>query len=119
MEDKLKLSLESTAEEVDPTQYRRLIGSLWYLVHTRPDLAFVVGYLSRFMERPTMEHQQAAKRVLCYVARTLDNGLHYKRAPNTAHFIGYCDGDLASDIDTSKSTSGAMFFLGNCLVSWQ
>jgi hypothetical protein len=59
IEEKLKLSRESTAEEVDPTQYRRLIGSLRYLVHTWPDLAFAIGYLSRFMERPMMEHQQA------------------------------------------------------------
>ena len=56
MEEKLKLSWESMTEEVDPTHYRRLIGSLRYLVHTRPDIAFAVGYMSRFMERPTMEH---------------------------------------------------------------
>jgi len=56
MEEKLKLSRESTAEEVDPTHYRRLIGSLCYLVHTWPDIAFAVGYMSRFMERPTMKH---------------------------------------------------------------
>jgi hypothetical protein len=55
--EKLRLSRESKAEEVDPTHYRRLVGSLRYLVHTRPDLAFAVGYLSHFMERPTMEHQ--------------------------------------------------------------
>ena len=36
-----------------------------------------------------------------------------------ARFIGYCDSDLAGDIDTSKSTSGTLFFVGNCLVSWQ
>jgi len=35
------------------------------------------------------------------------------------HFIGYYDSDLASDVDTSKSTNGTMFFLGDCLVSWQ
>jgi len=104
---------------VDSTHYRRLVGSLRYLVHTRPDLAFAVGYVSRFMERPTVEHLQAVKRILRYVAGTLEYGLHYKRAPGTARFIGYCDSDLAGDIDTSKSTSGTMFFLGDCLVSWQ
>jgi hypothetical protein len=117
--EKLRLSRESIAEEVDSTHYRRLVGSLRYLVHTRPDLAFAVGYVSRFMERPTVEHLQVVKRVLRYVARTLDYGLHYKRAPGMARFIGYCDSDLAGDIDTSKSTSGTMFFLGDCLVSWQ
>jgi hypothetical protein len=117
MEEKLQLSRESKAEEVDPTHYRRLVGSLRYLVHTRPDLAFAVGYLSRFMERPNMEHQQAVKRVLRYVAGTLDYGLHYRRAPGTACFVVYYDSDLAGDIDTSRSTSGTMFYLGDCLVS--
>jgi hypothetical protein len=70
--------------------YVTMVGSLRYLVHTRPDLAFAVGYVSRFMERP------------------LDYGLHYKRAPGMARFIGYCDSDLVGDIDPSKSTSGVI-----------
>ena len=49
MEKRLKLSSDSTTEEVDATQYRRLVESLCYLAHTRPDLAFSVGYVSRFM----------------------------------------------------------------------
>jgi hypothetical protein len=57
MEERLKLSRDSTTEEVDATQYRRLVGSLRYLTHTRPDLAFSVGYVSWFMQRPTTEHQ--------------------------------------------------------------
>jgi hypothetical protein len=56
MEEQLKLSRHNTTEEVDPTHYRRLIGSLRYLVHTRLDLAFAIRYVSRIMERPTMEH---------------------------------------------------------------
>ena len=119
MEERLKLSRDSTAEEVDATQYRRLVGSLRYLTHTRPDLAFSVGYVSRFMQRPTTEHQQAVKRIIRYVAGTLDHGLYYPRCPGKAHFVGYSDSDHAGDIDTSKSTSGILFFLGECLVSWQ
>ena len=71
------------------------------------------------MERPTVEHQQTVKRILRYVAGTLDYGLRFTKAPGTARFVGYCDSDLTGDIDTSKSTSGTLFFLGNCLVSWQ
>ncbi|XP_066385032.1 secreted RxLR effector protein 161-like [Miscanthus floridulus] len=117
MEKKLKLSQESTAEEVIPTHYRRLNRSLRYLVHTWPYIAFAVGYMSRFMERPTMEHLQGIKRILRYVVGTLDYGLHYGRAPDTARFVGYCDSDLTGDVDTSKSTTGTMFFLGDCLLS--
>jgi hypothetical protein len=50
MEERLKLSCDSTTEEVDATQYRRLVGSLHYLTHTRPNLAFSVGYVSRFLQ---------------------------------------------------------------------
>jgi hypothetical protein len=56
MEERLKLSRDSTTEEVDTTQYRRLVGSLHCLAHTRPDLAFSVSYVSWFMLRPTIEH---------------------------------------------------------------
>ena len=119
MEERLRLSKKSTAKEVDPTQYRQLVGSLRYLVHTRPDLAFAVGFVSRFLERPTIEHQQAVKRILRYVAGSLEYGLHFTKASSEARFIGYCDSDLAGDIDSSKSTTGCLFFLGNNLVSWQ
>ncbi|XP_034604583.1 uncharacterized mitochondrial protein AtMg00810-like [Setaria viridis] len=119
MEERLKLSHDSMAEEVDATQYRRLVGSLRYLAHMRLDLAFFVSNVSRFMQRPMTEHKQAIKRIVHYIEGTLDYGLHYSRCPGVAHFIGYSDSNHAGDIDTSKSTRGMLFFLGNCLVSWQ
>jgi hypothetical protein len=117
MEEKLKLSCDSTMDEVDATQYRCLVGSLRYLAHTWPDLAFSVGYVSRFMQRPTTEHQQAVKRIIRYVAGTLDHGLYYPRCPEEAHLVGYSDSDHADGIDTSKSTSWILFFFDKCLVS--
>jgi hypothetical protein len=57
---------------VDSTEYRRLVGSIRYLLHTRPDLAFAFGFPSGFMERPTEEHMKVAKRILRYVNGTLD-----------------------------------------------
>jgi hypothetical protein len=38
--------------------------------------------------------------------------LQYPRCPSAEYFIGYSDNDLADDIDTSKSTTGTLFFLG-------
>ena len=35
----------SEGELVDPTLYRKLIGSLMYLVNTRPDICFAVNTL--------------------------------------------------------------------------
>jgi hypothetical protein len=119
MEERLKLSRDRTTEEVDTTQYRRLMGSLHYLAHTWLFLAFSVGYVSRFMQQPTTKHRQAVKRIIRYVAGTLDHGLYYPRCPGEAHLVGYSDSDHAGDIDTSKSTSGIIFFFGKCLVSWQ
>jgi hypothetical protein len=119
MEERLKLSRDSTTEEVDATQYRRFVGRLRYLAHTRSDMTFSVDYVSRFMQRPMTEHQQAVKRIICYVAGTLDHGLYYPRCPGEAHLIGYSDSNHAGNIDTSKSTSGILFFFGMCPVSWQ
>jgi hypothetical protein len=93
------------------------VGSLRYLVHTRPDLAYSVGYVSRFLHRPTTEHKQAEKRIVRYVVGTLDHGLYYPRCPGEAHLVGYSDSDHSGDIETNKGTSGILFFLGKCLIS--
>jgi hypothetical protein len=75
--------------------------------------------VSRFPEQPTEEHLQTVKKILCYVARMLEYGLRYGRRTGNAGLVGYYDSDLTDDIDTRKSTTGVLFFLGNCLVSWQ
>jgi hypothetical protein len=69
------------------------------------------------MQRPTTEHQRAVKRIIRYVAGTLDHGLYYPRCPGKAHLVGYSDSDHTSNIDTSKSTSEILFFFDKCLVS--
>jgi len=54
------------------------------------------------MENPTTEHMVAVKRVLRYIAGTLHFGCYYQRKKE-AQLIGYCDADLAGDIDTKKA----------------
>jgi hypothetical protein len=98
--------------------YRSIVGSLRYLVNSRPDLAYSVGYISRFMEAPTTEHLADVKRVLRYIAGTLQFGCCYRRKKE-AQLVGYSDSDLAGDIDTCKSTTGVVFFLGGNVITWQ
>jgi hypothetical protein len=59
------------------------------------------------------------KRIILYVAGTLDHGLYYPRCPGEAHLIRYNGSDHIGDVDTSKSTSGILFFFDKCLVRWQ
>jgi hypothetical protein len=60
----LKKVTTSDSELVDPTLYKQLIGSLMYLVNTRPDICFAVNTLSQFMVEPRQEHWVATKHVL-------------------------------------------------------
>ena len=41
---------------VDPTMYKQLIGSLLYLVHTKPDICYAVSALSQFMAEHRQRH---------------------------------------------------------------
>jgi len=119
MEPRFKLSKCSTAPATDATEYRSIIGSLRYLVHTRPDLTFAVGVVSRFMEAPTQEQLTAAKHILRYIAGSQRLGCRYGRSEGAPRLVGYSDSDLASDIDSRKSTSGTLYFLGCSPVTWQ
>jgi hypothetical protein len=63
---------------VDITLYRELVGSLLYLTHSRLDLSYAVGAVSRFMQEPHELHWKAAKRILRYVQGTITFGIHYE-----------------------------------------
>jgi hypothetical protein len=114
----LKLRKESSTPPFVSTLYRSLIGSLRYFVNTRPDIAYDVGYVSRFMEKPTQEHFGVVKRIIRYIAGTVNYGCQYGKEDEWK-LLGYSDSDLAGDVDTRKSTSGLIFFLGYSPVSWQ
>lgn len=40
------------AKQADKDQYRRMVGKLIYLSHTRPEIAYTMGVVSRFMHIP-------------------------------------------------------------------
>ena len=108
----VKLEAKCTTPLVDATLYRQLVGSLIYLTHTRPDLAFAVGMVSRFMQEPHELHWKAAKCILHYIKGTHTHGIHYA-AGTGLQLVGYTDSDYAGDLDSRKSTSGYIFNLGS------
>jgi histone deacetylase 1/2 len=65
----------------NPSLYRSVVGSLQYLTLTRPDIAYAVNQVCKFMHRPTTVHWIAVKRILRYLKGTMNHGLHIKRAP--------------------------------------
>ncbi|XP_062089464.1 secreted RxLR effector protein 161-like [Humulus lupulus] len=113
----LKLTRDETGIKVDPTLYRRMIGSLLYFTASRPDICYSVGVCAMYQGNPMESHVLAVKRIICYVNETLEYGLWYSRETNS-HLLCFSDADLAVNADDRKSTSGGYFFLGNNLVSW-
>ncbi|CAA7024669.1 unnamed protein product [Microthlaspi erraticum] len=112
-----RFSREGDGGKVDPTLYKKLIGSLMYITSTRPDLMYVVCLLSRYMANPSDQHMQAAKRVLRYLKGTLGFGVFYKRGA-VEELTVYTDSDYAGDIDDRRSTSGYAFLLSGGAVAW-
>lgn len=110
----------------DPTQdsagnvpYRSAIGCImWLSIATRPDLGYAFGYLSQFSADPLVEHWAAVKRVLRYIAGTMDLGIVYgKNSSNKA--VGFSDSDWGGCQVSRKSTSGYVFFIAGGPVSWR
>jgi hypothetical protein len=61
METKLKLLVDTLSELVDATLYRQIIGSVMYLMNTRPDICFA---LSQYLVEPKRVHLDDAKHVM-------------------------------------------------------
>jgi hypothetical protein len=56
-----------TSDLADSGEYRKLIGTLMYLVNTRVDISFVVNTLSQFMVEPREVHWVATNHVFGYL----------------------------------------------------
>ena len=114
----MKLTLNMGDDfETGNLPYREVVWSLMYLMQgRRPDLAAAVAIVSRFCHKPGKAHWATVKRILRYVARTIEKVIVYKRG-NMVKLHGYCDADWDGDWDTRKSTSGYAF-LCKRVITW-
>ena len=116
MELQFKLQKIEGKSLEDSTKYRQLVGSLFYLTITCPDLEYSVGVVSRFMNSPCDGHLIMAKRILRYVKSTLQFGLLYKPKISFSLY-GFTDADWVGDVITRRSTTRYCFSLGFAVVS--
>lgn len=117
----LILEKEGTKELVDETMYKKMVGSLRYLCHTRPDIEFSIGIVSRFMQNPRAPHLLVAKQILRYVKGTMSSGILFPQNNTMTDEIkvaGFTDVDWGGDKDDRKSTTGFVFFVEGAPISW-
>ncbi|XP_066365437.1 uncharacterized mitochondrial protein AtMg00810-like [Miscanthus floridulus] len=118
MEERLKPTKVSTAARVNTTLYRSILGSLRYLVHTRSDIAFDVGYVSHFMEGPREDHWAAVKWLLRYVNGAVDQRIVFsKTGESRLQLTVFSDVNMARDIDGRRSPSDVLVFFGSAPIS--
>ena len=114
---------ESEERAMATVPFRTAIGMLIFLmICTRPELAFSVSNVARFMKSPGIYHWEAVQVICGYLRNTMELGLTYRRQSNQKHplLCGYCDADWASnDIDSRKSISGIVYMMSGGPISWK
>ncbi|WJX45884.1 hypothetical protein P8452_32732 [Trifolium repens] len=116
----VKIVDDNTSEAVDSTMFRQLVETLRYLCQSRPNISYVVGYISRFMSKPLKSHFLATKRILRYINGTIHYGVlfPYSSKRENLELVGFSDADWCGDKVERKSTSGYLFKFQGAPVSW-
>ncbi|GKD37180.1 retrovirus-related pol polyprotein from transposon TNT 1-94 [Tanacetum coccineum] len=103
---------------VDQTKYRSMVGALMYLTASRPYIIHATCYCARDQAKPTEKHLTAVKRIFRYLKDSINMGLWYSKETGF-ELTTFSNSDHAGCLDSHKSTSGGIQFLGgDKLVSW-
>lgn len=94
-------NIEESEDELmkDSTAYQKLVGRLLFLIMTRPDIAYVVQVLSKFMHSLKRSHLDVALRVVRYIKGTPRLGL-FMPARRTNQLHAYCDSYWGACLET-------------------
>lgn len=86
-----------------------------FLTHTRPDVAYSFSLVSRYMPNPSEEHMKIANRILRYVKRTVDFGMHY--SSKKFEIVGFSDSDWGGSLGDQNSTCDNFFSMDFGLIT--
>jgi hypothetical protein len=70
MQTSCKLSKDDDSKSIDQRQYMSIIGSLLYVITSRPDVMHTVGQVARFQEAPKESNVLAVKMIFRYLKGT-------------------------------------------------
>jgi hypothetical protein len=104
-------------DPLDHEPYRETIGSLLYLTMVSgPDIAFAVGQVAQFSEKPQKHHWIAVKRIFAYLKGTQEYGIRF--GPGHDCLRGYSDSDFADYLNSRRSTKAFIFILNGGQLAW-
>ena len=75
-----KLFRKDETPIVEQNKYRSMVGGFQCLTHRKPNIANVVGIVTRFQDDPKESHFLVVKNIFRYLKGTLDFGLLYDRS---------------------------------------
>ncbi|KAL2228857.1 UNVERIFIED_CONTAM: Retrovirus-related Pol polyprotein from transposon TNT 1-94 [Sesamum indicum] len=111
---------ESEKDKMKNVPYSNAIGSVMYLmVSTRPDIAYAVSCLSRYMSNPGTSHWEAVKYLFRYLNGTKNVGITFSKNSDGVELKGFVGSNYANDKDSRKSTTSYIFTLCNACISWK
>ncbi len=90
---------------------------MYAMVATRPDIAHAMEVVSRFMSNLGKAHWEAVKCIFRYLKGTQSKCICYGKSDFKLQ--GYCDADMAGDVDTRKSTSGYVFAIAGGVLGYR
>lgn len=70
--------IQEEEDKMSKVPYASFVGSLMYaMVYIRLDIAHVVGFISRYMSHPGIEHWNVVKWIFRYLRGTSSKFLHF------------------------------------------
>jgi hypothetical protein len=110
MSSATSLDPDKDSEAVDQIEYMSMIGSLLYLIATRPNIQFILELCARFQASPRSSHRTAVQRVFRYLKHTPDFGIWYS-ASSSLDLVAFSDADFVGCGIDRKSIFGTCHFL--------
>ncbi|KAK4411823.1 Retrovirus-related Pol polyprotein from transposon TNT 1-94 [Sesamum angolense] len=96
------------------------IGSIMFLmVYTRPDIAYAISCLSRYMSNTGPPHWEVLKWFLRYLNGSANLRIMFSKCSKGVDLTGYVDSNYANDRDSRRSTTSYIFTLCGSCITWK